>query len=377
MRYNNIKQDNNMSIPGPKKSYCTLVDEQLEANEAKNKSYFPLRPSASGYCARKLAHDLNVFHGNEPKPEDPKPANIIRLLNLGHSIEFHALKYLNDIPGFNIKFKQQVVDMFKLERTGQIIEGSTDAVMWSNESKGLLDVKSVGDRFHSAFGTKWNSLMEKYDTLETFERFDENAWYINDLPAAIKELGDDTLVTNLTQINLYLCTQFMQDRGLDHGVVYRYNKNNSTHMEIRFKPSPELFETVRKKFNAIDQAVAAGDPQTVPKEFTLGSQMCAFCPYKSKCWPEIDAKKEYFKTFPKKEWPTLLNERTLPGSLKLFDKLSALEDSTLNKGALEQEIIVAMQAKNLTKVKLPSGLIYEIKFLKSPKPHFELRRVNE
>jgi hypothetical protein len=364
-------------IPGPSKSYCTLVDEQLLANEAKNKPYFPLRPSASGYCARKLAHDLMVYYGHEEKPEDNKSASVIRLLNLGHFVESHALKYLNDIPGFSVKFKQQVVDMFKLDRTGQIIEGSTDAVMWSPETKGLLDVKTVGDRFHAAFGTKWNSLMDKYDSLESFERFDDNAWYIKDITAAIKELGDDTLVTNLTQINLYLCTEFMRSRGLDHGVVYRYNKNNSTHMEIRFAPSMELFEYVRKKFNDIDQAVADKDPQRVPREFTLGSQMCAFCPYKAKCYPEVDARKEYFKTFPKKTWPTLISDKMVPGSSKLFKKLNDLTASTDAKAVLEQQIIVELQKLNLTKVKLADGQIYEVKFLKSPKPHYELRRVHE
>jgi hypothetical protein len=365
-----------MKIPGPNKSYCTLIDEEIIRKdlESRNKTpYYPLRPSASGYCGRKLAYDLMGYHGYEPKVYEDKKPSVIRLLNLGHGIEYHALKFIEQIPGFHVRFKQQVVEMFRLDRDGTIIEGSTDAVLWSPEHKALLDVKSVGDRFDSAFSTKWNRFMDKYDSMESMKRFDENAWYIEDLPAFLIEIGDDALVANVYQINLYLCTEFMRTRGLDHGVVYRYNKNNSTHMEIRFKPSMELFDVVRKKYNLIDQAVHDKDPERVPKDFVLGSQSCNFCVYKSRCWGTQTAE---FKSFKQKAD----NINSIPDSENmklLFSKFSAMESTTESKKSLEMDILRHMVNNNIQKIKLDNGVIYKVFYLKTPKPHYELRRVNE
>ena len=42
---------------------------------------------------------------------------------------------------------------------------------------------------------------------------------------------------------------------------------------------------------------------------------------------------------------------------------------------IEQEIVKALESANESKVRLDTGAVYEVKYLKSPKPHFELRRV--
>lgn len=317
-----------------------------------------------------------AFNGYAPGEKEIKPPNIVRLLGLGHSIEYHALKFLETLPGYSIKFKQQVVDIFKLDRDGRIIEGSTDAVLISDQYKCLLDVKSYGDRFHNWRESKWKAAIDKYDRMESMKRFDDNGWYIEDVMAFMDEIGEDALVANITQINLYLCSDFMKARGIDHGVVYRYNKNDSHHMEIRFKPSQALFDQVRAKFNLIDQSVHEKKPENVPKDFALGSQACSFCPYAKRCWPEIDAKKEYFKTFPKKTWPDNVKylDKDLRELLKKYHaNIYTLDDNKI----LEQNIIKGLLANETRKVQLEDGQVYELVFLKSPKPHYELRRVNK
>jgi hypothetical protein len=369
-----------MEILGPPKSFVTLLDEALLAKaeqEKLSKGNYPLRPSASGYCGRKLAHELSAWMGYSEKAWEYKKPSVIRLLNLGHAIETQALRELAQIKGFDVRFKQQVVEMFKLP-SGRIIEGSVDSVMWSEEHKALLDVKSVGLRFHSSHGNSWAAMIDKYDRMSSMKRFDNNAWWVEDPVAFLAEVGEDALVANITQINLYACTQFMKDRGVNIGVVYRYNKANSELMEIRFKPSQELFEQVRVKYTLIEEKVNAKALDEVPKDFTLGSQACAFCPYASKCWPQKDAKREYFKTFPKKVWPeqiTMLDEADELSTL--FEELSTLEDHETRKSVVESAILVHLENSKVDKIKLENGQIYERVFRKSPKPHFQLRRVHE
>ena len=369
-----------VKVLGPEKSFTRMVDEALTARAEADKlkpGYNPLRPSAAGYCARKLAYDYSAFLGYSEKIHEDRKPSVIRLLNLGHSIEYQALKELDMIPGFSVRFKQQVVDMFTLP-SGKRIEGSVDALMVSDDHKVLLDVKSVGLRWHSAFGNSWKNMMEKYDRLPTMQQFDDNAWYIDDVIAWMDEIGEDALVANVTQINLYACSQFMKDRGVEVGVVYRYCKSNSETMEIRFKTSPELFERVKAKYSLIEAAVEAKTPEIVPKEFVLGSQACGFCPYQKRCWPEVSAKKEYFNTFPKKDWPERVGDLdAAPELTKLFSQLHTHQNSLDQKEITEQLILKIMIESQVDKLKLEDGAIYRRVFLRSPKPHFELRRSYE
>jgi hypothetical protein len=380
MEKTEAKSLSGQGVLGPSKSFVTLVDEALIARaeeEKKTRGSYPLRPSAAGYCSRKLAHDLSGWMGYSEKVWEYKKPSVLRLLSLGHSIEFQALKELALIQGFEVKFKQQVVEMFRLP-SGRIIEGSVDSVMWSEEHKALLDVKSVGLRHHSAFGNTWNAMINKYDRMKSMMRFDENAWWIENPMDFMAEIGEDALVANIAQINLYACTKFMQDRGVTVGVVYRYSKANSELMEIRFKPSMELFNKIQVKYSLIEEKVNAKAIEDVPKDFVLGSLACAFCPYASTCWPHKDAKKEYFKTFPKKIWPESISNLDAKQELsELFNKLAVLEDHSTNKSVVESTILLHMENSQVDKIQLDNGAIYQRVFLKSPRPHFELRRVNE
>jgi hypothetical protein len=366
-------------IIGPAKSYCTLVDEALikkAEGERDNNKYYPLRPSAAGYCARKLTYDTMAFLGIWPKKHEERKPSVIRLLSLGHSIEYHALRNLELIDGFQVKYKQQTVSMFRLT-SGRLIEGSIDAVMWSDEHKAVLDVKSVGDRFDSAFATKWKATEEKYDKLPSMEKFDESAWHIADPVAFLNDVGpDDPVAQNIQQINLYLCSDFLKERGVTHGVIYRYAKNNSAHQEIRFAPSETLFHHTKAKFDEIEQAALAKKPERVEREMPLGSMACAFCPYAEDCRPGYNTKKDWFKTFPPRKWPTKIGELSYAEELEeLFAQRAKHEAETMSSEAVANKILLLMEQEQVEKLQLEDGSIYERKFLKSPYPHFELRKV--
>ncbi len=382
-----------MTIPlGPQESYCDMIDAAMLAEEAaKTTKFYPLRPSAAGYCSRRLAYDLMTFNGYGDYGKEIKKPEVLRLLNLGHSIEYSALRNMQKLPGFELKYQQQVTTMFRLDPTapgeqGKLIEGSMDVVMWSEEHKGLLDVKSVKDGFSSYFSTRWDENCDKYTNMKSLQPFGEpnakgqyRAFYADDLDALISELNGDFLCDNLYQLNLYACSSFLVERGISHGVVYRYGKNDSRHMEIRFRPSQAVYQKTFEKFNSINQAVARRDPESVPKDSFLGSFRCSFCPHSKSCWgADSDATKAWFATFPAKEWPVRLNEISNTGARDSLGLLFQSYQTEVAHGPeaekLEEQILKIMTENEINKIQLDNKLVYEVKYLKSPKPHFELRR---
>lgn len=375
-------------MKGPQKSYCDMVDEALlakqEAEQKSGDTYFPLRPSSAGYCGRKLAYELAANEKIIEKRYETRKPSIIRLLSLGHGIEYHVLRYLDSIPGYKVKFKQQVVSLFNLP-SGRLIEGSVDAVMWPSDptlTPGLLDVKSVGDRWAQAYQSAWDQMKAKYERMQTVERFGEDAFYVKDPIAFLNDVGEDALVANIMQINLYGCSSFMKERKVDHGIVMRYNKNSSKHMEVRFDLSDDLYEYVKEKFCAIETSVMEKrDPALVDRDFALGSQACAFCPYADMCWEGANTKKPYYNTLPKKRWATRIGELgddKVAAELKeMFDKVMQAESVIDQAKAVEGKILTRMANLRIQRIKLDENNVFEAKELKSPKPHFELRRTKE
>jgi CRISPR/Cas system-associated exonuclease Cas4 (RecB family) len=360
-------------MKGPTQSYCELMNKVLVDRAATQRAYHPLRPSSAGTCARRLANDLFAFEGKAPIIKEVRKPSVERLLSLGHFIEEQVAGELKGIPGMGVRFQQQVVDFFKLSN-GHNIEGSTDFVMWSEETRGVVDAKTVGDRWHAAFASKWDAMMGGYSRMRTLTQFDDNAWWAEDTAAFLAELGtEDSLYKNVMQVNGYACTPFMQQRGVDHGSILRYNKNNSTLMEVRFKPSPELFEGIRKKFNTIVEAVAQDKPELVAKERVLGHVDCTYCPYKAACWPGA-GKRDFYKG-DNKRWATKVNELEMGAQLEAaFVSLETLEKASADLSKVEKEIILLIEGHGQQKVKRPSGEVWEVKQLAKSA---ELRRSKE
>ena len=367
---------------GPDYGICDLLDKYI-LQKIKDSPYkgFPLRPSSSGKCARQLGYELMEFREYAKYDSKSLSPEVWRLLNLGYGVEFNSLKNFELIKDFETKYKQQTVTLFKLNDVddvkGELIEGKPDAILWAKEWKAIMDIKSAGDGWSMAYRSRWEENLDKYGHMKSLQKISNNEFWTADLDQLVGELKEDYLIDNLLQINMYLNSDFARERDINFGVVYKYNKNNSKHYIIRFAPSINLFNYVKDKFQDVNEKITRHkDPNLIKKEFLLGSQRCSFCPYSKTCWPEIDVNKEYWKTQPKKKWPTDLKEsnkvhKTL---ITLVTELKELSLTALKTKELEDQVIELMLDNNLEKIRLDNGEIYMLKYLKTPKEHYELRR---
>jgi len=369
-----------MKIPGPPVGFTDLMDyaqtqKYQEFVDDPKKKFNPLRPSAAGYCARRLAYATSEFRGLSTYDQPTREPATTRLLDLGYSVEYHSLKNLSLLEHFDVRYKGHSVELFPIKRGGkiknEICEGKLDAVMYSEKYKAILDVKSKKDKFSAVYKTGWEEELAKLHDMEHTASISPTAIYITNLSKFIEELGDDFLADNLYQLNAYAYSAFMRKR-VKFAFLYRYCKNDSRHMEIRFTPSKKVFDYVKKKFNDVSLKVDKGEINNVEKEWYLGSSRCAFCPYSSVCWGDVDALKEWFHTFPRKRWPKDIDGASQLG--RLFTEYADRESASEKQKTLENAITKIMVEQKLTKVKLEDGKVYEAKFLKTPWPHVSLRR---
>lgn len=363
-----------MKIPGPKQGYTDLVDKALLDNAAEptTKKYFPLRPSAAGYCTKRLAFELNEFYGHDTYEKEQRSPETIRLLNFGSSVEFHAIKSFETLqkydPNLQIKYKQQAVDLFRLDPDemnplGRLIDGSIDLTTVGPGYNGILDIKSKKVKFHAAYKDDWDAALEKFGTMETLIKLSPTGFYAPDLIAFLKELRDPFFEQNFWQLNAYVSCPWAKAHGFDHGSIIRYSKNDSRWLEIRFAPSDELFEKVREKFNSANNAALRKQPESVPCDYLPGSIVCAFCPFKCHDGNELQS---YFDTFPKKVWPK--DVAKIKGGKELAELFAKFEEATAaaeKTEALEEDIIKLLLAQKVGKVRLANSNIYMIKELKN------------
>lgn len=357
---------------GPEVGYIDLLDfhltEKLKNESAAGRKYNPLRPSSAGKCSRELAYEMAEYRGIATYEKEPMSPDTHRLLNLGHSIEWNILKMFEDVEMFDVKYRQQVVSFFKLENEDKWIEGSVDAVIWSPKHKAVIDIKSKKNNFSSWGSSQWDEHSEKYSKLQSVQKITERAFWIEDLEAFIEEINDPFLAANFYQLNLYACTEFMVERGVDHAAVVQYNKNDSRLRELRFKPSRAVYEATRSKFQSVASVVEGSEgPEKIRRDYALGSIKCAFCSFRSTCWPQDDALKEYFKTWPKKAWPDKTASLGEVGSEleDLFARYTQTENAEKEKARIESLITLVMNENEIQKVELSDGRVYEMKALKT------------
>jgi len=366
------------TILGPSVGITDLLDavvlNKQEEEHAKPQVFNPLRPSAAGYCARKLAYSYNSYKGHSTPTHEIKKPSVIRLLDLGQHIERAVLDQLYRAGMFVLKYKQQSLHFLTLD-DGSILEGSPDVMIeFPDGSRGLYDVKSKGDKFSSWRESAWSEDLWKLSHMRTVTPISETSFWVDDLPSFLKELNDEYFAHNFIQTNLYLCNEFMKQRSVSFGGVLRYNKNNSTLMEVRFRPSQEVYDYAIEKFKRVHANVLT--PDSVPKESVLGSMSCAFCPYKERCWPEVNTAKEFFKTLPEKQWATDTNRLGSAGEEldKLQIAFDEAESSASILAVIKDDMLKLMLAADKRKIKTANGQVFEAKFLKSPKEHYDVRK---
>lgn len=363
---------------GPERGYIDILDEAIlkveEEQNKKGRTYNPLRPSSAGYCARKLAYQYQEFVGLAPFTTEEKQPNVIRLLSLGHFIESHIIKEFRKIEGMDLKYLQQTLGFIEYE-DGTVGEGSMDLALQLKGYNGCVaDAKSKGDKFSSYRATKWDQDGEAYGKMNSVEMVNERFFKIPDLDAFLAELLDPYLKANFYQLNIYATSKFLTDRKFDHASVIQYNKNDSRMREFRFRPSKSALNYVLDKFNTIKEN--PDKPEASKKEFNIGSMMCSYCEYASKCWPEVDTKKAFYATLPAKSWPK--NAATMGDVGQVLERkyaaLAEVSNTVELKATLEEEIVSILREQEIEKIRFSDGMVYTIKFLKSPRPHYELRR---
>lgn len=365
---------------GPEVGYIDLADlalvEKDEVRRSKPREGNPLRPSAAGFCARKLAYEFNEYRGNaEPVYEEQSP-DLQRLFELGHAIEYNMIRMWGQVELFKIKYKQQALTFLKLDGD-DYIEGSNDLCVYLPGHRCIGDWKSKGDKWSSYYESKWDELDADLRSMKTVQTINSRVYWVEDLKAFLDELKDPFFKHNFVQLNLYATNEFMVQRGIDHACIWQYDKNKSRLREVRFKPSEEVKDYVLNKFSSIIEAVDQHkDPERIEKEHMLGSSACAFCPYAKRCWPETDVKKAYFKTLPDKNWPRDTSYLGEVGQKieELIPEFTAATDSLSAAKVVEERICMLMSNAKVWKVRLKDGTVYERKYLKSPRPHYELRR---
>lgn len=372
------------TLLGPEVGYTDLLNEataqalKQEAAEGKGFNKTPLRPSAAGQCTRELYYALMEFHGKAKYAKEVKKPEVSRLLSLGHSIEWHILKQFDEhLSMFELKYKQQVLDFGPLvssdPKMSQRLEGSLDACLFSDKWKCVMDVKSKKDKYSSYRSSQWDETSEKLSKMRSVQALSETAFWVDDLESFLKELRDPFFEANFLQLNLYANSQFLKERGVDHGAILQYGKNDSRIREVRFRPSESIAKKTIQKFQTALDAATVGTPP--PRDHNLGSMKCAFCPYARECWDE-DSLKAWFKTFPSKQWPDDTSKLGIVGEQLefMFEERAQKETAASEVKAADEAILKVMVDNELTKVRLSSGEVFEARHYKSPRPHFELKR---
>ncbi len=374
-------------IPGPPVGYVDLLNYECTENQKKDQAEgrgfnkTPIRPSSAGECSRSLYYQSMSFHKKASFPGEIKDPNVVRLLDLGNPIEHHVIRqFQQHLKMVQVKYRQQVLDFGPIEAVNdkslsQRLEGSLDFCLVSDEWKCVIDVKSKKDKFSSYRGTKWDEETDKLGKMSSVTKLTETSFWVENLTAFLMELNDAFFEANFTQLNMYAMSSFIRERGIDHAAIIQYSKNDSRLREIRFKPSQEVYDRTVNKFKNVIKAVDTNDISLAPKDHLLGSMKCAFCPFAKECWNE-DSLKAWFKTFPKKQWPTDTKRMGAVGGdiEKLMGSYEALAAQDASKDKLEQDILKLMVDAEVNKIKTNAGEVYEAKHLKSPYPHFELRR---
>lgn len=364
------------TLLGPATGYVDILDAHLskksEAEATQPRRYNPLRPSAAGKCAHELATEYAQYKGLLPTNGEVLNPELQRIFALGHSIEWLLIKSMQEVPGFQIKYKQQVVRFMKLS-DGTHLEGSLDLSIFVNGQGGICDVKSKKDRPSNFGASGWDEADEGYAKMKSVERVTDCLFWINDLDAFLEELNDPWLPTNFLQLNIYANTEFIRESGITHCSLFYFNKNDCRLREMRFRPSETVFEKTKAKFAEVHDSVTQLNGATI--ESVLSELVCPVSSNCRFCWPE-HSKRAYFATLKPKVWPTDTNKlgndgRELERLFTEYEEGLTIQEATKQ---VEDQISKIMIDIEEDKIRLPSGNVYENKFLKSPRPHHELRR---
>lgn len=336
---------------------------------------FPLSPSQGGRCSLALARDVShhLGRGNYPKHRDDFNYRVQRIFARGHVLEGAMVADIEKYTPYKITEKQTRLKIFPLGKDDDgnevFCEGNSDglAVDESTGSKILLDFKSKGARYSANFSDSIQQMFQELRQTGLVTEVRQNEFAITDIGKLFDVLPlSDFLVDYLLQLNAYAFGFRNAGTKVDFVGLFYENKNTEAYYIIKWIPSVKLFEFMKKKYQYIWDMAMAGKQEEVPKEFTFGSARCFLCKYKGLCYSE-----------------EALQQNKDPAKTVETGKLSDTLDKAFTAGLSEQgiiakvheEVLTYMQQNDLRYIRLGNGLKFERKFLKSPKPHYELRQV--
>ncbi len=368
------------TLLGPPIAYIDILDDDINKKNSESSTkprvYNPLRPSSAGKCAFELVKEYAQFKGLLPASQTPISPELSRIFEMGHGIEWSLLKRFEQVPDLRVKYRQQVVRFFQLS-DGTWVEGSIDATMFATGYSGVCgDVKSKKDRLSGFAATGWDEFNEGLAKMKSVEKINDRLFWINDLDAFLTELKDPWLAPNFIQLNLYSNTEFIKQCGIDHGAVWQFNKNDSRLRELRFRPSEKVYEATKNKLNSVHDAVSEqlGLPEE-KRDLSFSKLRCAPVTLCRHCW-EAESLAAYYATLPPKQWPKDTSYMGKTGQELEAAYTQYLEAQTIagDLTQIEEQLVKTIEASGQTKIKFSDGNVYQIKLLKTPKPHLALRR---
>lgn len=359
-------------------SIVKLVDEGLQKeidlevekwNTREGLERYPLSPSQIGKCGLALAR--NVAHADGvadyPRSRNSITPRVQRIFARGHALEAALLGDFERLTPLKVILQQTRVTLFTVTAPGrsQDIGGNIDGLIISEVDgvKILTDIKSKGAFYSAGFNDSITQFFQEMRATGLVEELHEHTYLITDVKALFDIISlDEFFVDYLLQLNAYAYA-LKNDPNLptpDFVALYYENKNTCQNYEVRWVPHPALFEYARAKFQYIYETVHTQGPEAVAKEFSLGSSRCRLCDHNERCWGKWN--------------PPLKEGRvtgTLDESLDRAMRAAQREHHVVRK--VEEAVLLEMEQKGLTHITTSDGITYERKYLKSPKPHFELR----
>lgn len=362
------------------------MEQEIKKEEAERqagKSHrFPLSPSQFGACGRQLAINLAETVGLGIYPIEPMDARAKRRFTRGYDIEYSLIKQLKRYVPIVQGFGQQYLAMDLTQDGKYSIGGSLDTIFMTNEHM-IVDIKSKATYFSSYMSDSFEETFDKIRNMPGVREFGARSFYIENIEDFYEIYPkDDFLSRYFLQLNAYgacdWATSFRSNLfpgvvGISAVALLFENKNNHVMAELRWKPSQKLYKFAVNKMKDIYQWVVMDkkDPLQYKADFTLGTLACRLCPRKASCWG--DTRHPY--TGPKKKWA--VDSQNTHNGAALEETYKKYKEALTDKAEhdrLELELIKEMTESKETKVRFSDGYIYELKELKSPKPHMELRR---
>jgi hypothetical protein len=325
---------------------------------------FPLSPSQIGKCAlalgRNLSHYLGV--GDYPRLPTSLAPRTKRIFARGDLLEDALIADVGSKTPLKPSDLQRRVKLFTVsspDGSAHPIEGNIDSILVSPAGvKILTDYKSKGAFYSAGFTDSIAQFFQELRTTGLVEEIHPNTFLITDAKALFDMMKmEEFFIDYLLQLNSYA---FAEGVEVDFVALYYENKNTCANYEVRWVPHRALFDYARDKFQYIYRTVLTEGAEAIPKEFQLGSARCRLCDYNERCYGKYEPKAN----------PNVVRG-TLPEDLDRALRAAQRELHVADK--VQDTVLQKMAELGLTHAQTSDGLTYERKFLKSPKPHFELR----